>query len=205
MKSINASDRIKLEATRLQKQAREAFAQSQTQGERSDALSTLVARFRALREWQNLDDGSVANRLAVVAMSKCLDLLAIEAGHDGWAQYVAVLQGSQQDEEATELYHFGKSEFNLNVWCPSYEAARIYLETHRGFFLLQYKGSFFLAQEGHIRGLGLDPVDPDWEKIGWDWVSPKDIEAKDRLRQKLRQHREKSLAATSQQSAPMPA
>lgn len=197
MKSISASDRVKLEATRLQKLARQAYAQSQAQGERTAAMSELIARFRALRGWQNLDDSGVENRLAVVAIPKCLELLAVEAGHDDWTRYAAQLRGSQQDEEATELYLFGKSEFNLNVWCPSYEAARTYLDSHRGFFLLQYKGSCFLAQEGHIRGLGLDPNDPDWEKIGWDWVNPKDTEAKDRLRQKLRTHREKSLSAAA--------
>jgi carbonic anhydrase len=39
------------------------------------------------------------------------------------------------------------------------------------------------AAEG-VRELGLDPEDPDWARIGWDWVAPRDQEAWDRLRAK---------------------
>lgn len=186
MKTINPADRVKLEASKLLKQVRQELANRQDGAPHSEALRSLIARFRRLRGWQELDDSGIGNRLAALNQARCLELLALEAGHASWSQYAALLQGPPGDDEATELYLLNKSEFNLNVWCPSYEAARTYLDTHRGFYLLQYKGSFFLAQEGHIRGLGLDPGDPDWEKIGWDWVQPKDLEARDRLRQKLR-------------------
>ena len=32
-----------------------------------------------------------------------------------------------------------------------------------------------------MRELGLDPEDPDWERIGHDWVRPQDREAWTRL------------------------
>ena len=35
-----------------------------------------------------------------------------------------------------------------------------------------------------IRELGLDPDDPDWERIGWDWVEPHDPQARERLLEK---------------------
>ncbi len=33
--------------------------------------------------------------------------------------------------------------------------------------------------------MGLDPFDDDWEKLGFDWVNPLEIEAKIRLYKKL--------------------
>ena len=39
--------------------------------------------------------------------------------------------------------------------------------------------------EHFIRTMGLDPDDPDWEKIGRDWVRPMDMSARRRLYGKL--------------------
>lgn len=44
-----------------------------------------------------------------------------------------------------------------------------------------------MTQSEGIRELGLDPDDPDWERIEWDWVRPKDSEAWERLREKRQQ------------------
>jgi hypothetical protein len=38
--------------------------------------------------------------------------------------------------------------------------------------------------ETAVRELGLDPADPDWERIGWDWVRPKDADAWEKLKLK---------------------
>lgn len=35
-----------------------------------------------------------------------------------------------------------------------------------------------------VRELGLDPDDPDWVTIGWDWVRPADDEAWRRLKER---------------------
>ena len=69
----------------------------------------------------------------------------------------------------------------LNRWFTSYEEARASLEAGGG-FLLPYRHQFFVAVAGAIRELGLDPEDPDWERIGWDWVRPMDEDAWQRLR-----------------------
>jgi hypothetical protein len=52
---------------------------------------------------------------------------------------------------------------------------------------LPYKGQFFVTLSEGIRELGLDPDDPDWELIGWDWVQPKDDAAWKRLKEKREQ------------------
>ena len=71
----------------------------------------------------------------------------------------------------------------LNRWFRSYSEARTSLESEAG-YLLPYKSQFFVTLSEGIRELGLDPDDPDWERIGWDWVQPKDDAAWKRLKEK---------------------
>ena len=63
----------------------------------------------------------------------------------------------------------------LNRWFTSYGEARASLE-ERGGYLFPYRAQYFITEEG-VRELGLDPEDPNWERIGWDWVQPEDSEA----------------------------
>ena len=71
----------------------------------------------------------------------------------------------------------------LNRWFPSYAEARASLEADGG-FLLPYLSQFFVTQADAVRESGLDPDDPDWRRIGWDWVRPADAEVLERLRLK---------------------
>ena len=71
----------------------------------------------------------------------------------------------------------------LNRWHASYAEARTCLEAEGG-FLLPFGEHFFVTKDAGIRELGLDPEDPDWARIGWDWVRPQDREAWERLRWK---------------------
>jgi hypothetical protein len=69
----------------------------------------------------------------------------------------------------------------LNRWFRTYEEARRYLDTEGG-FLFPYGEQYFVTEEVAIRELGLDPADPDWGRIGRDWVHPVDRAAWERLR-----------------------
>ena len=71
----------------------------------------------------------------------------------------------------------------MNRWFTSYEEARASLEQEGG-YLLPYRSQFFVTPSEGIRELGLDPDDPDWERIGWDWVRPRDEAARARLEEK---------------------
>jgi len=68
----------------------------------------------------------------------------------------------------------------LNNWFVTYEEARA-VRAAEGGYLFPYRNHFFVAGSGAVRELGLDPTDPDWERIGWDWVRPADREAWERL------------------------
>ncbi len=68
----------------------------------------------------------------------------------------------------------------LSRWFTSYQEARASREAEGG-YLFPYGNEFFVSQAEAVRELGLDPLDPDWERIGWDWVRPRDREAWERL------------------------
>lgn len=72
----------------------------------------------------------------------------------------------------------------LNRWFTNYADARSSLQSEGG-YLLPYKNQFFVTLGEGIRELGLNPDDPDWQLIEWDWVNPKDIAAWNRLNEKL--------------------
>lgn len=82
------------------------------------------------------------------------------------------------------MYISGMSVF-LNRWFTTYDEARQARDAEGG-ILFPYRNHFFITETAATRELGLDPEDPDWEKIGFDWVRPKDAEAWMRLVQKRR-------------------
>jgi hypothetical protein len=71
----------------------------------------------------------------------------------------------------------------LSRWFTTHEDARSSREAEGG-YLLPYKNHFFVTTSEAIRELGLDPADPDWARIGWDWVCPSNAEAWQRLKVK---------------------
>ncbi len=71
----------------------------------------------------------------------------------------------------------------LNRWFSNYADARASRESQGG-FLLPYKHHFFVCNAEVICAIGLEPDDPDWEKIAWDCARPVDMAAYQRLREK---------------------
>ncbi len=69
----------------------------------------------------------------------------------------------------------------VSRWFTSYREAQASVRSHGG-YLFPYRAQFFVTEREAIRELGLDPDDPDWERIGFDWVRPADDEAWQRLR-----------------------
>lgn len=84
------------------------------------------------------------------------------------------------DVETGKLWYHPNLDVFLNRWFSSYEAARRSLESEGG-FLLPYEKHFFVCEPDVIKAMGLEPDDPDWEKIGRDCVSPTDRDAYQRL------------------------
>lgn len=89
-------------------------------------------------------------------------------------------------EDAGTLWYQPNLDVFLNRWFSSYEEARESLKREGG-FLLPYRHQFFVCEAEAIRAMGLEPDDPDWERIGWDCAQPVDKQAYQRLSEKREQ------------------
>ena len=81
-----------------------------------------------------------------------------------------------------EMYEPSMDVF-LNRWFTRYEDARAHRDAEGG-YLFPWRGQFFVTDAAAIRVLGLDPLDPDWARIGFDWARPRDAAAFARLLEK---------------------
>jgi hypothetical protein len=99
--------------------------------------------------------------------------------------------------DADKLWYQPNFDVFLNRWFANYDEARRSLESDGG-FLLPYRRHFFVCEADVIRAMGLEPDDPDWERVGRDCARPGDTEACERLRRK----REQVVGASSIESSP---
>ena len=72
----------------------------------------------------------------------------------------------------------------LNRWFARYGEARALLEAEGG-YLFPFRRQFFICEAGFLEARGIDPTHPDWDRIGRDWVRPRDETVRDRLERKL--------------------
>lgn len=108
-----------------------------------------------------------------------LAAIAAELGFDGWAHLTAVLRGDAS-RGFGKTWFLGPVGAHWNIWSSSYaEARRIRDET--GGFLLGFQRQYAVVDEHFVRSAGLDPADPDWERIDRDWVRPRQPLARERL------------------------
>ena len=89
-------------------------------------------------------------------------------------------------EDGETLWYPRTLDVFLNRWFASYEDARE-SRLSEGGYLLPYRHQFFVCQAEAIRAMGLEPDDPDWERINWDGARPINEEAYQRLREKRAQ------------------
>lgn len=92
-------------------------------------------------------------------------------------------------EKDDKLWYAPTLDVFLNRWFSNYEEARASRASGGG-YLLPYRHHFFVCEDEAVRALGLEPEDPDWERVGWDAARPADEEAFGRLREKRRAARE---------------
>ena len=89
------------------------------------------------------------------------------------------------DFDTTRLFPPRVAAF-LNLWFRRYDQAREVLTAHPARYLFPYRHQFVICEAGLLEHLGVDPRDPDWERMGRDWVNPLDPEARERLALRLR-------------------
>ncbi len=111
-------------------------------------------------------------------------LVARERGFPTWKQAHALLSGQNGNGDFGTLLYPPQNQGFLNNWYGDYAQAKVCLDQSGG-YLLAYRTQFLVVGERYIETLGLAPQDPDWQRLGYDWVHPLDGEARNRLYAKL--------------------
>ena len=138
----------------------------------TDTTSAAAARFRRLRAFADLTVAEIVARRDRVQLKHALTVLAVEHGYASWPALKASVENPLTTPPGRAMYAPGMDVL-LNRWFARYEEARESLR-ERGGYLLPFDRQFFICEAEGIRLLGLDPEDPAWRQIGWDWVEPRD-------------------------------
>jgi hypothetical protein len=144
-----------------------------------------VERLRVLPQFRRASYEHLAAAARTIQRRDCLTVIAAELGFASWPEAKTAIAGDAHIENfGTMLYPGHRVAGHLNRWYKTYaEAAAMRAES--GGYLLGYKRQFVVVDQYFIESLGLDPADPDWEALGFDWVQPKNIAARSRLYAKL--------------------
>lgn len=113
----------------------------------------------------------------------CLAVVVAELGFSNWPAAKIALSGEGHAEEFGTLLYPNRAGC-LNLWYAAYDDA-VPVRAARQGYLLAYKRQYLVVDRYFIESLGLDPDDPDWREIGFDWVRPLNIAARTRLYAKL--------------------
>jgi len=157
-----------------------------------------IARLRVLPQFRRLSkspgplEDQLANAAASIRRSDCLTVIALELGFSNWPQASRVISGATADGDPQPM-DFGTllcprtSGAHLNRWYRTHEeAVNDQARSESRGYLLGYRHQFMVVDRYYVAEvLRLDPDDPAWEAIGFDWVRPKDSAARTRLYAKL--------------------
>ena len=153
------------------------------------ADSSALERLRVLPELRKADLDALRAAAPSIQRKHCLAAVARGLGFASWDHARRVLGGDSSETDFGKLLYGGSGGSRLNHWFASYDEAKGFLAEHEGAeprrYLLAYQRHFFIVDAHFIEALGLDPVDPDWEAIGWDWARPRSPDARARLYAKL--------------------
>ncbi|WP_433926455.1 hypothetical protein AB3662_26400 [Sorangium cellulosum] len=142
-----------------------------------------LSRLRALPELRRADEAALAAAAPGIRRKHCLAAVARECGFTSWERARRALEGEPGAPELGTLL-YGRDAGALHHWFATHDEARAHIEAlpeaPRG-YLLAYKHHVFVADRAFVASLGLDPDDPDWQAIGWDWARPADPAARGRL------------------------
>ena len=143
-----------------------------------EEAAAAAGRFRRLRSFAGRSIEELVGTPDRVRLKHALALIAEERGYPSWTELKAALEHAEW--EGAAWYAQGMDVF-LNRWFTTHQAARAERDEQGG-YLLPYRNQYFICPPDAVRLLGLDPNDPDWERIGWDCARPGDREAFERLR-----------------------
>jgi hypothetical protein len=139
-----------------------------------------IQRLRILPEFARAADEEI---LQALQRRHCLTAVSRQLGFSSWPHVKGVLSDEEQADYGTLLYP-SNCHGHWNIWSAAYAEATEIRAAHGG-FLLAYRRQFLIVDADFIDSMGLDPADPDWERIGRDWARPADPAARGRLYRQL--------------------
>lgn len=116
-----------------------------------------------------------------------LATVAAELGFASWSDLKRRLEVPPAERLDSDRFFDRGGGPLLNRWFARYDKARASLDEAGG-YLFPFRWQFFVCEATFLADRGLDPDDPDWERIGRDWVRPADLAARERLERRLVQH-----------------
>jgi hypothetical protein len=153
---------------------------------RSDDLARATAaaeRFRILPSFAALAPTRIVAWRDSLRRKHALAVIAAELGFDSWVALLDACAATTGPVSMAWLFDAGKSVF-LNHWCKTYEEASAIRRETDG-FLFSYRDQYVVCTPELLADRGIDAYDPDWNRIGRDWVRPRDRRAFARLADRL--------------------
>lgn len=144
----------------------------------AEARAAAIQKIRILPLFEGMSDEAIVKR---GLLKHALHVVAMGAGLPSFDELKWACERSLTAEWEG---FYPRPSGGLNHWCRSYEEARG-IHQQVGGYLLPYRHQYFVCRPEHIEAIGMDPGDGDWEKLGFDWIEPKDRQAHNRLRHKL--------------------
>ena len=141
-------------------------------------------RFRILPYFAAGEPDAILGRRGSIRLKHALAVVAAELGHPTWADCKRRMERPANERLDTESLFAEMGAAYLNRWFARYDEARASLESEGG-YLFPFRRQFFICEAGFLEARGIDPGDPDWERIGRDWVRPRDEAARDRLERRF--------------------
>jgi hypothetical protein len=141
-------------------------------------------RLSAVPRFAALGPEQIAARAGEVQLKHALEVVAREQGFASWSELKTASEANPATGLDTARLLRRPGGGFLNHWYARYEEAQASLAAVGG-FLFPYRGQYFICDAGLLEQHGIDPGDPDWARIGRDWVRPADPQARDRLERVL--------------------
>ena len=146
-----------------------------------------AVRLQKVTRFAGLSADDIVAARDQVRRKHALAAVAAERGFSSWAAFKEHCNPEKPRTpaafDAAALFKGPRATF-LNRWFVDYGQARSSL-AEQGGYLFSYRDQYFICEAGFIETLGLDPDDPDWEKIGWNCVEPADVRAWERILSRL--------------------
>ena len=152
-------------------------------GDDPSRATRAAQRLCTLPVYAGLTPEALLARKEQVSHKHALAVIAREQGHASWRELKHARDTAPRHFDP-EAFFTRNASAELKHWFASYAQARDALLAHGG-WLFPFRRQFFICERTFLRALGVDATDPDWQRIGFNWVEPADSAARARLESKL--------------------